>query len=41
MGAGEYVKDFRKSDAPQFKGKSKEERQKMAVAAFLSAKDGK
>jgi hypothetical protein len=41
MGAGEYVKDFRKSDAPQFKGKSKEERQKMAVAAFLSAKNNK
>ena len=40
MGAGEYVKDFQKSDAPQFKGKSKKERQKMAVAAYLSAKRG-
>jgi len=40
-GAGEYVSDFEKSDAPQFKGKSKEKRAKMAVAAFLSAKKGK
>lgn len=40
MGAGEYVKDFEKSDAPQFKGKTKKERQKMAVAAYLSAKRG-
>ena len=39
QGAGEYVKDFQKSDAPQFKGKSKKERQKMAVAAYLGAKD--
>tara|TARA_Y100000389_G_scaffold54036_1_gene49883 strand:- start:13435 stop:16506 length:3072 start_codon:yes stop_codon:yes gene_type:complete len=37
-GAGAWVKDFYKSDAPQFKGKSKEERQKMAVAAYLDAK---
>lgn len=37
-GAGEYVKDFQKSDAPQFKGKSKEKRTKMGIAAFLSAK---
>ena len=41
MGAGEYVSDFEKSKAPQFKGKSKEKRQKMAVAAYLSAKDKK
>jgi hypothetical protein len=34
---GDVVKDFRDSDAPQFKGKSKEERQKMAVAAKLEA----
>ena len=27
-GAGAYVKDFRKSDAPQFKGKSDKEIQK-------------
>jgi hypothetical protein len=40
QGAGEYVKDFEKSDAPQFKGKTKKERQKMAVAAYLSAKRG-
>lgn len=39
--AGEYVKDFQKSDAPQFKGKTKKERQKMAVAAYLSAKENK
>ena len=36
---GDYVKDFQKSDAPQFKGKSKEKRQKMAVAAYLDKKD--
>lgn len=36
---GDYVKDFQKSDAPQFKGKSKEKIQKMAVAAYLDAKD--
>lgn len=30
------VKDFQKSDAPQFKGKSKEKRREMAVAAALS-----
>ena len=39
MGAGAYVDDFRKSDAPQFKGKSKKKKNKMAVAAYLSAKD--
>ena len=37
--AGDYVKDFRKSDAPQFKGKSDKKIQKMAVAAFLSKKE--
>ncbi len=37
MGAGTYVKDFEKSKAPQFKGKSKKKKQKMAVAAYLSA----
>jgi len=41
MGAGAYVKDFEKSKAPQFKGKSKEKKDKMAVAAYLSAKDKK
>ena len=39
MGAGTYVKDFEKSDAPQFKGKSKAKKQDMAVAAYLSAKN--
>ena len=38
MGAGEYVKDFQKSDAPQFKGKSKEKRRMMGIAAYLQAK---
>jgi hypothetical protein len=38
-GAGAYVKDFRKSDAPQFKGKTEKEKDKMAVAAYLDAKD--
>lgn len=36
--AGDYVKDFQKSDAPQFKGKSKKKRQQMAVAAFLDSR---
>jgi hypothetical protein len=31
-----YIKDFAKSDAPQFKGKSKEKKRKMAIAAKLS-----
>ena len=39
--AGDYVKDFQKSDAPQFKGKSKEKRRKIAIAAYLDAKDAK
>jgi len=34
---GDWVKDFYKSDAPQFKGKSKEKRRQMAIAAKLSA----
>jgi len=38
MGAGEYVSDFKKSDAPQFQGKSKEKRRQMAIAAYLAAK---
>lgn len=38
MGAGEYVTDFQKSDAPQFAGKSKEKRRQMAIAAYLDAK---
>lgn len=39
-GMGAWVKDFQKSDAPQFKGKDDEERRDMAVAAYLSAKRG-
>jgi len=39
MGAGAYVDDFRKSDAPQFKGKSKKKKQQMAIAAYLDDKD--
>jgi|TARA_E500000331_G_scaffold119365_1_gene116545 hypothetical protein len=39
--AGEYVDDFRDSDAPQFKGKSKKKKQQMAIAAYLDAKDNK
>jgi hypothetical protein len=38
---GDVVKDFQKSDAPQFKGKSKKKRQQMAVAAKLGADDKK
>ena len=34
---GEVIDDFYKSDAPQFKGKSKEKRREMAIAAKLSA----
>ena len=34
------IKDFYKSDAPQFKGRTKEERRKMAVAAKLTAERG-
>ena len=37
--AGDYVKDFRKSKAPQFKGKSKEKKHKMAIAAYLDKRD--
>ena len=36
--AGDYVTDFKKSDAPQFQGKSKEKRRQMAIAAYLAAK---
>jgi len=39
--AGDYVKDFRKSDAPQFKGKSDKKIRQMAIAAYLDKKDGK
>ena len=36
---GDVVKDFYKSDAPQFKGKSKEKRRQMAIAAKLQANE--
>jgi len=39
--AGDYVEDFEKSDAPQFKGKPKKKRQEMAIAAYLDAKESK
>jgi hypothetical protein len=35
---GDYVKDFKKSDAPQFKGRSSSKRRQMAVAAYLGSK---
>ena len=38
-GVGAWIEDFYKSNAPQFKGKSREERRDMALAAYLSAKD--
>ena len=38
---GDYISDFQKSDAPQFKGKSDEKIRKMALAAYLSAKKDK
>lgn len=36
-GMGTVIKDFYKSDAPQFKGKSKKKRRQMAIAAKLSS----
>ena len=39
-GIGAYIDDFKKSDAPQFKGKSNKERRDQAIAAYLSAKKG-
>ena len=39
MDMGEVIKDFQKSDAPQFKGKSKEKRREMAIAAKLSKEE--
>ncbi len=39
-GIGAYIDDFKKSDAPQFKGKSEKERRDMGIAAYLSAKNG-
>ena len=37
---GDYIDDFVKSDAPQFKGKSKEKRVAMAVAAYKDKNEG-
>ena len=34
---GDVIDDFYKSDAPQFKGKSKKKRREMAIAAKLSS----
>jgi hypothetical protein len=36
---GDYIDDFAKSDAPQFKGKSKEKRKEMAIAAYYAKKE--
>ena len=36
---GEVIDDFYDSDAPQFKGKSKEKRRQMAIAAKLQANE--
>lgn len=38
---GEVIKDFQDSDAPQFKGKSKDKKREMAIAAKLDAEDKK
>jgi len=38
---GDYITDFRKSKAPQFKGKSDKKKRQMAVAAYLSAERDK
>ena len=37
--AGDYIDDFSKSKAPQFKGKSKKKKRQMAIAAYLSKKN--
>ena len=36
---GDWIKDFKKSDAPQFKDKSDEKKRDMAIAAYLDAKN--
>jgi len=38
MGAGAYINDFIKSTNPRFNNKSKEERRKMAIGAYMAAK---
>ncbi len=37
-GIGSYIKDFKKSKAPQFKGKDEKKRRDMAIAAYLDAR---
>jgi len=37
-GAAKWIADFQASDAPQFQGKSDDEKKKMAIAAFMAAK---
>ena len=39
MSMGDTIKDFYKSDAPQFKGKSKKKRRQMAIAAKLATNE--
>tara|TARA_B100001173_G_scaffold299670_1_gene298451 strand:- start:339 stop:1004 length:666 start_codon:yes stop_codon:yes gene_type:complete len=36
---GTWIKDFKKSDAPQFKGKNEKDRRDMAIAAYLNKED--
>ena len=38
---GDFVDDFQKSDAPQFKGKSDKKKKEMAVAAYLAKQNEK
>ena len=38
---GDFVDDFQKSDAKQFKGKSDKKKKEMAVAAYLSKQNEK
>lgn len=38
---GDVIKDFQKSDAPQFAGKSKEKRREMAIAAKMQSEETK
>ena len=38
---GDFVDDFKKSDAKQFKGKSAKKKKEMAVAAYLAKQNGK
>lgn len=38
--AGDYIRDFQKSDDPRFKGDSQSKRRERALAAFMGAKKG-